>query len=199
MVLLNGKESSMKYYSEHSKEYIKNTKDANMTDLYAFFENHLSNESKKIMDLGFGSGRDSLYFSSKGFDVLSIDPTPEFCDYGKSIGLNVECNKAEKIDYFNEFDGIWACASLLHVDSNNLNDVFKRCYKALTKTGVMYCSFKYGSFEGIRNDRHFVDVNEGKIKELINGTGFIISDTMITFDVRPGIDDKWLNVILIKK
>ncbi len=188
----------MKYYSEHSKEYIENTKNADMNILYDFFEKYLPKDSKKIMDLGFGSGRDSLYFLSKGFDVLSIDPTPEFYDYGKSIGLNVECRKAEEVNYINEFDGIWACASLLHVDSNNLKAVFKRCYKALTKNGVMYCSFKYGTFEGIRNGRHFVDVNEDRIKDLIKGTGFKISETMITYDVRPDRNDKWLNVILKK-
>ena len=188
----------MKYYSGHSKEYIENTKDADMTSLYSLFEKYLNQNSKSIMDLGFGSGRDSLYFASQGFDVLSVDPTPEFFNYGKSIGLNVVCKKAEDIDYVNEFDGIWACASLLHVDSNNLNDVFKRCYKALRKDGVMYCSFKYGTFEGLRNGRYFVDVNENKIKEYISGTGFEIKEIMITYDVRPERDDKWLNVILAK-
>lgn len=188
----------MNYYSEHSKEYIDNTKNANMTDMYEFFEKCLSKNSKRILDIGFGSGRDSLYFKSKGYEVISIDPTTEFCEYGKSIGLNVECKKAEKIDYYNEFDGIWACASLLHVNSRDLNDVFKKCFRALTKNGVMYCSFKYGEFEGTRNDRYFVDVNEDRIKEFISNTGFVIKETMITYDVRPGREDKWLNVILMK-
>ena len=188
----------MKYYSEHSQEYIENTKDANMKNLYSFFERYIPSNAQKIMDLGFGSGRDSLYFKSKGYEVLSIDPTLEFCEYGKRIGLNVECKKAEEIDYINVFDGIWACASLLHVDSNNLKDVFKRCFRSLTKDGVMYCSFKYGTFEGIRNERHFVDVNEETIKEYIEKTGFKIVETLITYDVRPNREDKWLNVVLTK-
>ena len=188
----------MKYYSEHSQEYIENTKDANMKNLYSFFERYIPSNAQKIMDLGFGSGRDSLYFKSKGYEVLSLDPTLEFCEYGKSIGLNVECKKAEEIDYINVFDGIWACASLLHVDSNNLKDVFKRCFRSLTKDGVMYCSFKYGTFEGIRNERHFVDVNEETIKEYTEKTRFKIVETLITYDVRPNREDKWLNVILTK-
>ena len=139
-----------------------------------------------------------FWINAKGFEVLSIDPTQEFCDYGKKIGLNVECKKAEEIDNVNEFDGIWACASLLHVDSNKLNDVFKRCYQALKAEGIMYCSFKYGIFEGIRNDRYFIDVNETKIKEFISGTGFSIKELLITHDVRPERDDKWINFILEK-
>ena len=147
----------MKYYSEHYREYIEDTKDADMSTLYLLFEKYLNKDTSKILDLGFGSGRDSLYFLSKGYDVVSVDPTQEFCKYGEDIGLNVRCIGAEKLDYNNVFDGIWACASLLHVDSQILNEMFKKCSNALKTGGIFYCSFKYGDFEGIRNGRYFVD------------------------------------------
>lgn len=189
----------MKYYSEHSKEYIENTKDVDMSTIYEFFEKYLNANSKRIMDLGFGSGRDSLYFKNKGYEVCSIDPTPEFCDYGKKIGLDyVRCIKAEELDFNNEFDGIWACSSLLHIASKNLNDVFKRCYKALKKDGVMYASFKYGTFDGQRDGRYFLDLDEETFKGFVNNTGFEIIDILITYDLRPGRDVKWLNVIIKK-
>ena len=63
----------------------------------------------------------------------------------------------------------------------------------------MYVSFKYGNFEGIRNDRYFIDLNEESIKEYIDNTGFIIEDIKITNDVRPNRNEKWLNVILKKE
>ena len=188
----------MKYYSEHSQEYIENTKDANMKNLYSFFERYIPSNAQKIMDLGFGSGRDSLYFKSKGYEVLSLDPTLEFCEYGKSIGLNVECKKAEEIDYINVFDGIWACASLLHVDSNNLKDVFKRCFRSLTKNGVMYCSFKYGNFEGERNNRYYLDLTEERLKEFVEKTQFEIVSIIVTDDVRKDKKERWINAILRK-
>ena len=189
----------MKYYSEHSREYIADTKNANMKEIYTFFEKYLSEKACKIMDLGFGSGRDSLYFKSKGYCVCSIDPTKEFCENANNIGLDdVRCIRAQEIDFNNEFDGIWACASLLHVPSNELNEVFKRCYKSLKKDGVMYCSFKYGEYEGIRNGRYFTDLNEDIFKKYISNTGFEIVDTLITKDVRPDREENWLNVILKK-
>ena len=188
------------YYSEHSKEYIDNTKNADMANLYSFFLKWLNKDSKRIMDLGFGSGRDSLYFKSLGYSVCSIDPTKDFCDNAVKLELEeIRCISAQELDCSNEFDGIWACASLLHIPSNELNDVFKKCFKALKENGVMYVSFKYGNFEGIRNDRYFIDLNEESIKEYIDNTGFIIEDIKITNDVRPNRNEKWLNVILKKE
>ncbi|MGM9969716.1 MAG: methyltransferase domain-containing protein [Anaeroplasma sp.] len=71
--------------------------------------------------LGFGSGRDSLYFTSKGYEVYAIDPTKSFCDNARKLGINNVYNLyAQDMEFDNVFDGIWACASLLHVPSNEL-------------------------------------------------------------------------------
>ena len=151
------------------------------------------------MDLGFGSARDSLYFKSKGYLVTSIDPIKEFCIKAEKLELNdIKCITAQEIDYNEEFDGIWACASLLHVPKKELNDVFIKCYKALKKNGVMYCSFKYGDFEGIRQGRFFIDLNEDTFKIYIKNTLFSINEILITNDVRPDRKEKCLNVILNK-
>ena len=67
-------------------------------------------------------------------------------------------------------------------------------------SGIFYTSFKYGNFEGVRNDRYFTDMTESSFAELINEvTGFEIIEEWITSDVRPDREEeKWLNVILKK-
>ena len=80
--------------------------------------------------------------------------------------FNVKLESACEINFKNEFDGIWACASLLHC--LDLNLAFNNCYKALTKDGIMYASFKYGDFKGERNGRFFVDLTLDKVKEVAN-------------------------------
>ena len=194
------KDMNSNYYENNADSFIADTFECDMSTQYHFFEKELKKKTGKILDLGFGSGRDSLYFMNKGYEVYAIDPVKKFCDYAKKIGIkNIYQMTAQEINFVDMFDGIWACASLLHVPSNELNDVFKKCSRALKKDGVMYASFKYGEFEGERNGRIFLDLNEESLKKYLINTGLKIKDTLITRDVRPDKTTEWLNVILAKQ
>ena len=185
------------YYKDNLTEFIENTINCDMTAQYNYFLKHMP-KNGNILDLGFGSGRDMIYFTSIGYNVYGIDPTDDFVDIMKNKGYNVKNATAQSMDYHNLFDGIWACASLLHVPSNELNLAFSNCEKALKDNGILYCSFKYGTFERERNGRVFTDLNEDLLNTYLKNTNLKLVDTMITTDVRPDKDEKWLNVILKK-
>ena len=97
-----------------------------------------------------------------------------------------------------EFDGIWACASLLHISSQNIIFAFEKCFNALKKEGIMYCSFKYGNFEGERNNRYYLDLTEERLKEFVEKTQFEIVSIIVTDDVRKDKKERWINAILRK-
>ncbi|MDE6661071.1 MAG: class I SAM-dependent methyltransferase [Anaeroplasmataceae bacterium] len=186
------------FYGIHSKGYIEATEHCDMSFQYHLFEEQLDKNAHCILDLGFGSGRDLLYFSKK-YEVYGIDITEEFCNHAKELGLkNISKMRAQDLKFKNLFDGIWACASLLHIPSLELAEVFKRCHRALKENGILYCSFKYGNFEGIRNERHFTDMTLERFKTLIDPHQFEIVQDCITTDVRPNRDEKWLNIVLKK-
>lgn len=186
------------YYKENKDEFINSTINCDMSFHYNKFEKYLSDDAKTILDIGFGSGRDSLYFSNK-YEVYSIDPLEEFCEHAKEIGLkNVFCQRVQDIKYTNMFDAIWACASLLHIPTYEMVYVLNKCYCALKENGVMYCSFKYGEFEGERNGRFFLDLIEERFRQFVSKTKFQILEVFITEDVRPDKTERWLNVILKK-
>ena len=186
------------YYKENKDEFINDTINCDMSFHYNMFEKYLNNDAKTILDIGFGSGRDSLYFSEK-YEVYSIDPVEEFCEHAKELGLkNVCCKRVQDIEYTNMFDGIWACASLLHIPTYEMVNVLNKCYQALKENGVMYCSFKHGEFEGERNGRFFLDLIEERFKQFVEKTNFKILEVCITEDVRPDKTERWLNVLMKK-
>ena len=118
--------------------------------------------------------------------------------YNLNLGLdNVVRMSIEDTENNKKFDAICSYASLLHLKSNKLVDVFNKCYKSLKDKGVMYVSFKYGDFEGIIDDRYFIYLTEESFTNIINQTNFKIDKLCINED-KLNRDVKWLNVIIKK-
>lgn len=170
-----------------------------MTSLYEHFEKYVP-EGGHILDCGCGSGRDSKYFLSKGYDVTPIDASAELCKRASSlIGKNVECMTFMEIFCENIFDGVWACSSLLHEKKENLKLVFEKIARATKRNGAIYVSFKYGEYFGERNGRFFTDLTEKGLNTIISNVDVEIIEAWITGDVRSGREDeKWLNAVLRK-
>lgn len=117
------------YYEENATKYIESTISCDMSSLYSFFEKYI-HRNGTILDLGFGSGRDSLHFRKQGYEIYGVDPSLSFCKHLDEIGFtHVYHLKAQDINFREKFDGIWACTSLLHIPSSKLNPVFKKCLK----------------------------------------------------------------------
>ena len=104
------------------------------------------------------------------------------------------------LKFENEFNGIWACASLLHIDKKLTESVFNILYNALRDDGVLYASYKYGQGTSILEERYYNNYDETSFAEVIdNVNNFEILTHWITKDLRPDRqDEKWLNVILKK-
>jgi len=193
---------SNNFYNENATSFFNDTVGADLSSIYQQFLSLVKSDSH-IVDAGCGSGRDTLFFIKKGFQVTAFDAcealTVKASEY---TGINVTLNtfenfKSKSPQYL--FDAIWACASLLHVPSNKISDSFKNLANQLKLKGVFYCSFKYGDNDITQNGRHFTNANETRLFEFIKNTGLVIDKTWITEDVRPNRHgEKWLNAILIK-
>ena len=188
------------YYTTNADEFIQAT--INLTSqlqtLYDKFTSRLG--SNIVLDVGCGSGRDSLYFQNHSLIVTAIDKNKSMVaaafDNGVEDVINVD---VEQFESLLRYGGIWACASLLHVKRSRLIDVFKKLASLLNERGVLYCSFKYGSFEGYRNGRYFTDMDECLLKELLNDVKSLqVVEMFVSDDVRGPDRQKWLNVYLKK-
>ncbi|GHV37231.1 SAM-dependent methyltransferase [Synergistales bacterium] len=190
---------TIEYYNLHAADFTESTLHADMSKLYAAFLKHIK-AGAKILDMGCGSGRDSKFFIEYGFTVKAIDASAELCKIAtERIGQLVECISFSDMSYENEFDGVWACASLLHVPFGDLPGIFGRIAKALKENGCAYVSFKYGDFSGYRNGRFFTDMTEKTLENILHeAEGLKIADIFKTRDVRAGRENElWLNAILL--
>lgn len=191
--------STIEFYNTNSQEFFDSTVNVDMIELYQPFVTRLPKKGR-VLDAGCGSGRDSKAFINMGYKVTAIDASIELAKTAATyLGQLVHVCQFEQIDTLEQqFDGIWACASLLHVNASNLPQTFTKLADTLVDNGVLYCSFKYGDQERNHNGRFFTDANETLLQQWLSQTPLHIKRTWITTDVRPGRDnEQWLNAILI--
>jgi len=188
------------YYNDNSDEFIKNTVDCKMDEVYEPFLDYLKKEDK-ILDAGCGSGRDSFQFMKLGFNVEAFDISKKMVEAATDLtGISVKNQSFLDIEYHEEFDAIWACASLLHVNRELLPVAFKKLHEALKKDGILYCSFKLRKKDYKKDGRFFTCFDEIGFKRFINEMDiFEILKIYVTHDSRvERHDELWLNGILKK-
>lgn len=136
---------TINYYNENAEAYALSTRTIFPTDQLETFMTHLPAGSK-VCDIGCGSGRDTIFLRKHGFVVTSIEPSIQLCKIVEArTGISPLCMTAQDINGIEEYEGMWACASLLHIPEEELPSVIDKIHGALKPNGVFYCSFKKGS------------------------------------------------------
>lgn len=200
MYKTNLTDKTISYYNNHTKEFLARTIEADMRFCQEKFLRLLPSEGM-ILDAGCGSGRDSKFFLGQGMQVQAIDASVEMCRQASAyIGQPVKCMRFDEIECVAQFDGIWACASLLHVEKKKLPALLKKFHRAMKAEGIFYASFKYGSAEEERLERFFSDYDLDEIKQVFIKDGlFELVEGFYTEDVRPDYKEKpWVNILVRK-
>lgn len=192
-------DSTLGYYNSNAEEYCQSTLGADMSKEYRLFLKYMPTGAR-ILDLGCGSGRDTKYFRDNGFNVTAIDGSEEMCRKAESYtGITVRQMDFLSLNDREIYAGIWASASLLHIPKKDLNRMFAKLRKALTKDGVLFVSFKEGSYEGLRSGRYYTDLTEGELFNLVNTVGGMkIVEAKHFTELRNGEEVRWLCAIIKK-
>lgn len=186
------------YYDNNAEAFADSTADIEFSEIQDLFLGELERGSE-ILDFGCGSGRDTRYFLQHGYRVTAVDGSAELCRIaeGQTVIPVIQMDFRD-FDEKDKYDGIWACASILHLPKDELKSVLTHMEMALHTGGIIYTSFKYGDFFGMRNGRYFTDFTEDSFKCFAAEIEYIMIEKIwITNDARPGRqDEKWLNTIL---
>lgn len=191
---------SIPFYDLNAESFFNTTVDVDTQSMYQNFLPHIQ-EHGHILDAGCGSGRDAKAFLELGYQVTAFDGSKAMVNMARNLtGLAVEHSLFKDFQSEQQFDGIWACASLLHVPYTELSDTFTHLASFLKMDGIFYCSFKLGeNYQLIRNGRSFTDVNYSGLIDILSNTPLKISHHWQTSDLRPGrANEQWLNALLTR-
>jgi len=150
-----------------------------------------------VLDAGCGSGRDAFAFRNAGYAVSAFDGSAELARIASAnTGLAVRHLTFAEMDWDAAFDGVWACATLLHLPLAELPSALANIRRALRPGGAFYCSFKEGSGERFANGRHFSDMTLERLGDALATAGFEVLDAWGSFDGRPDhAGERWVSAV----
>lgn len=191
---------TLDYYNNNAQRFIKDTVDARMSEIQEHFLKCLE-PGAMILDLGCGSGRDSLAFIRAGYTVRMVDGSVKMAEAASDLtGEEVRVSTFQTFETEEMFDGIWACASLLHLTTKEIRDTASRLAGNLNIGGVFYMSYKYGEFSGQRNGRFFTDMTESRIREtLADVKSLEMLEAWVSTDVRPEKENEKMAECIVEK
>lgn len=191
--------STIDYYQVNADTFFESTVGVDMSPLYARFLAGIA-PGGHILDAGCGSGRDAKAFIDAGYRVSAFDASAAMAERASGYtGIPVAVSRFEDFVPPERYDGIWACASLLHVTHEHLPVVFATLWQALNDGGVLYVSFKHGEGQREQEGRYFADLTEGQLRDLIAPLNDIgITETWLSEDRRADRTQVWVNGLIRK-
>jgi len=190
------------FYRDHARAYRDDTVRIDMSPIYERFLSRLP-ANARILDAGSGSGRDTLAFLQRGYEVDAFDASPELSALSTALtGVPTKLLRFQEFRAPARYEGIWACASLLHVPRPDLPDALRRLIAALRPGGVLYMSFRHGSQERVSEDgRYFLDMDERRLREQLAAfpSVTIVDLWLSAGESEYSANGHWLNAVVRKE
>lgn len=155
------------YYDIHANQFASDTAHMDFTGRYKPFLKYVK-KGGHILDAGCGCGRDVEYFQKQGYEVTAFDASIEMVRIATKItGREISCRTFGDVNEIQQYDGIWANNSLLHLPKKRLFYSIDKLCRALKPGGVLFMSFKKGDFEGFEEGRYYTYMDEETLEEML--------------------------------
>jgi SAM-dependent methyltransferase len=158
---------------------------------------------RRVLDLGCGPGRDVDFLTQLGCQAVGLDLSAGMLAQARGRFPAVPLVRADlrRIPFSpGAFDGIWACASLLHLRCSELPTTLAVLSRLLRcPGGVLYVALKGGRGErwvtGSSGERYFFAYYQpAEVETLLDTAGFQVVESWLAPD-QAGRDEPWINVV----
>ena len=198
---MNKKEQTINTYNENAKALadMYDNQRARIADIEATFS-LVKKDNPKVLEIGCGNGRDAEEICKRTNAYLGIDISEKLVELAreKVSSATFEVMDVENFQFPKELDVIFASASLVHIQKNQLREVLQKALSSLNDGGVFLLSMKYCDTykENTKEDefgtRTYYLYSQEDIKEL--ATGF----TILKNELQYLRGQMWLEVLLQK-
>lgn len=185
------------FYEKNAEQYAAETFSADMSEQYEKFLPMLR-KGARILDVGSGSGRDACFFKEHGYEVTALEPSKNLCrEIRKVFSGETVCCDIQSYRPAEKYDGIWACASLIHLQEEEILRFFETIHLFLKDGGVIYMSGKNGIPDGKAEDgRCFLEFTEPLIRKILKINRKLRMEQMwYTEDAAGRGGFRWMNVL----
>jgi len=153
----------------------------------------------QVLDLGCGAGRDVAVLIQRGFDVVGADLSRGLLREAqrRTAGMYVQVDMRAVPFGKAQFDGVWMCASLLHIPREQAPDVLAQVRRVMGLGSVLYTAVKQGDGEGwqeTESPRFFTYYQQDQLAEMIQNVGFVV----LTSWIEEFAGRNWVNLIARK-
>ena len=164
------------YYDRTSEAFWAGTKDHDVSQNIAALLRYMAKpKDNRILDFGCGPGRDLAAFKALGQYPTGLDGALNFCQMARSYAAcPVLHQDFLALDLGEEqFDGVFANATLFHVPSSELGRVLCDISRALVPNGVLFTSNPRGpDSEGWNGERYGVYHTLNGWRRAMSSAGF---------------------------
>jgi SAM-dependent methyltransferase len=156
----------------------------------------------KILDAGCGHGRDARHLSELGFHIVGIDLSQGLLEIARrSAAIPSFClMDLRKLGFLQgSFEGVWACASLLHLPKREAEPALREIRGILKPGGLIFTSLKVGEGENFvkaqeygDKERFYAFYSMEEARKLFEEAGFEIMEDLI--EKSNGKNPAWINI-----
>ena len=193
---------TLDHYENNAQSFFEGTRNHDVSQNYREFLSPFAIDTEiDILDFGCGPGRDLKYFSELGHRAVGLDGSFEFCQMARKYsGCEVLHQPFTDLDLpDNAFDGVFANASLFHVQKPNLQEVLTKLFHALRRDGVLFMSNPRGNDESWSGTRYGNYMEFDETRDYLDQAGFEVLKHYYRPEGKPLHEQPWLAVVSRKQ